>query len=178
MAPFSICNILLCCLSYNISPHASHHYIPSQPRQKPSASVHCTNPALQWTVPFDLCRRWFTLCDLGSKSSRGIPLSPPLHIHNSAFVPSSSSSPFFAPVSFLPLPSLLLLTTLCTPAQPPQPKISVVWKPSIWSSTSRCTGRVSTKQSATLPSCHAEFVVCEMYADCMHLLKSSGWFAS
>lgn len=35
MAPHSICNILLCCFSYNITRRASHHYIPSQPRQKP-----------------------------------------------------------------------------------------------------------------------------------------------
>ena len=59
-------------------------------------------------MPFDPCRRWFTLCDLGSKGGRGIPLSlsPPLHIHNSASAPSSSASLFFflpPPVSFLPL---------------------------------------------------------------------------
>lgn len=82
------------------------------------------------------------------------------------------------PVFFLPLLSLLLLATVCAPAQHQQPEVSVVCKAPIWNSMSSCTGKVRAKQSATLPSWDSEFVVCEIYAGCMHLLKSCGWFAS
>lgn len=89
-------------LPLRLLPHFHLNHIPSQPRQIPS--VHCIDPALRWTVPFDPCR-WFTPCDRRSESGGGIPLCAPLHIHYSAFAPSSSlfslPSPF-PPVSLPP----------------------------------------------------------------------------
>lgn len=174
---FPILSVTLLC-RFSITPPASPYCIPSQPRQIPSALF--TAP----TQPFS------GLCHLihGEDDSRSATwgvraaeeyLSLPLHIHNSAFAPSSSSLPFsFPPVSFLTQLLLLLLTAVCTPAQHPQPEVSVFCKAPIWNSTSSCTGKVRAKQSATFPSRDSEFVVCEIYDSCMHLLKSCGWFAS
>lgn len=157
MAPHTICNTpVLCCFSYSITPARAPpppppHYIPSQPRQIPYALF--TAP----TQPFSgLCHLIHAEDDSRSAiwgvrvAEESLSLSP-LHIHNSAFAPSSSSL-FSPPVSLLPLLLLLLLTAVCTPAQRPQPEVSVVYKPSIWNSTSSCTGKVRAKQSATLPS--------------------------
>ncbi|KAJ4925640.1 hypothetical protein JOQ06_018365, partial [Pogonophryne albipinna] len=59
---------------------------------------------------------------------------PRLQIHNSAFAPSPSL--FSSPPLLVPL-----LTAVCTPAEHPQPEVSVVCEPPIWNSTSGCTGK-------------------------------------
>lgn len=145
----------LCWFSYSITPPpAPTHYDSCQPWLIPSAVLAAP------TQPFSgLCHLIHLEDDSRSaiwgagaaEESLPRPSTSIIQLSRCRPPPPFPPSPFspLPPVPFLSLLLLLLLTTVCTPAQHPQPEVSVVCKSPIWNSTASCRGKVTAELSAT-----------------------------